>query len=270
MVNGKKVRITTLEKKKSAGEKIVMLTAYDYPTARILDEAGIDAILVGDSLGPAILGYETEIPVTLNDMIHHCKAVSRGAQHAFLIGDMPFMSYKISSEQALRNCAKVVQKGGVEAVKLEGGAEIGKTVVAVVNAGIPVMGHIGFTPQSVHQIGGPRIQGRTETSRARLLDDAKMLEESGVFALVLEAMLPDIATEITEALTIPTIGIGAGIACDGQVLVLADILNLFFGKTPRLAKQYADLKGQITKAVVAFMEEVKSGKFPDKEHTYET
>jgi 3-methyl-2-oxobutanoate hydroxymethyltransferase len=263
-----KVRITTIQKMKQDGQKVAMLTAYDYPTARILDMAGIDIILVGDSVGSVALGYPNTVPVTMAEMIHHCQAVRRGVTNSLLVGDMPFMSYKISREQALTNATRLVQRGGAEAVKMEGGGEIVSIINAVVQAGIPVMGHVGLTPQSIHQLGGYRIQGRDDETARRLLDDAKRLEEAGVFALVIEAVPEEVGKTITEALRIPTIGIGAGRWCDGQVLVLGDFLGLTFGKIPRFAKQYADLQQTIRTAVEEYIRDVREGRFPDETHHY--
>ncbi len=263
-----KVTTLSLQQKKARHEPIVMLTAYDYPTALAVDSTGVvDAILVGDSLGMAVLGYETTLPVTMEDMLHHCKAVARGARSALLIGDMPFLSYQISVEEAVRNAGRFLQEGGMEAVKLEGGRERLEAVRAIVAAGIPVMGHLGLTPQSVHLFGGFRAQGRSAAAARRLLEDALLLEEAGCFSLVLESIPARLATLISQRLTIPVIGIGAGAGCDGQVLVLHDMLGFFERFTPRFVKKYADLSAEIRRAVTAYASEVQARQFPAQEHT---
>lgn len=263
-----KVTILSLQQKKARHEPIVMLTAYDYPTALAIDSTGVvDAILVGDSLGMAVLGYETTLPVTMEDMLHHCKAVARGARSALLIGDMPFLSYQISVEEAVRNAGRFLQEGGMEAVKLEGGRERLDAVRAIVSAGIPVMGHLGLTPQSVHLFGGFRAQGRTAAAARRLLEDALLLEEAGCFSLVLESIPARLATLVSQRLTIPVIGIGAGAGCDGQVLVLHDMLGFFERFTPRFVKKYANLSVEIRRAVTAYASEVQTRQFPGPEHT---
>ncbi len=254
---------------KKKGKKIVMLTAYDAPTAQILSECGVDIILVGDSVGNSLLGYESTIPVTMDDVIHHCAAVRRGNPHSLVVGDMPFMTYKVSIEQALENCARMLQEGGAEAVKIEGGGPVVDTVRAVVEAGIPVMGHIGLTPQSVFEFGGYRVQGRTAEAANRLVEDAKRLEEAGVFSIVIELVPTETAKVITESVSVPTIGIGAGPFCDGQVLVLWDLLGLFKDFKPKFVKQYANIRRVISDAVSTYAEEVRSGKFPDREHSFE-
>ncbi len=263
----KKVTVRTLQAKKRRGEPITMLTAYDYPTAVAVDRAGIDVILVGDSLGMVVLGYENTLPVTMEDMLHHCKAVARGARYAFLVGDMPFMSYQVSVEEAVRNAGRFLQEAGMDAVKLEGGRERVETVRAIVAAGIPVMGHIGLTPQRVHQLGGFRAQGKTAAAAKQLVEDALALQEAGVFALVLESVPERLAALITERLRIPTIGIGAGPHCDGQVLVLHDLLGLFDRFTPRFVKQYAQLHAVIHEALTAYRDEVMQRRFPGPEHS---
>ena len=264
-------RITThkIRLMKKKGKKIVMLTAYDAPTAQILSECGVDIILVGDSVGNSLLGYESTIPVTMDDVIHHCAAVRRGNPHSLVVGDMPFMTYKVSIEQALENCARMLQEGGAEAVKIEGGGPVVDTVRAVVEAGIPVMGHIGLTPQSVFEFGGYRVQGRTAEAANRLVEDAKRLEEAGVFSIVIELVPTETAKIITESVSVPTIGIGAGPFCDGQVLVLWDLLGLFKDFKPKFVKQYANIRRVISDAVSTYAEEVRSGKFPDREHSFE-
>lgn len=263
----KKVSVLTLRQKKERGQPITMLTAYDYPTALLMDRAGVDAILVGDSLGMVVLGYENTLPVTMDEMIHHCKAVARGAHYALLIGDMPFLSYQVSVGEAVRNAGRFLQEGGMDAVKLEGGRERLETVRAIVQAGIPVMGHLGLTPQSVHQLGGFRPQGRTARAARRLLEDALLLEEAGCFAIVLESVPARLASLISQRLSIPTIGIGAGAGCDGQVLVTHDMLGLFERFTPRFVKRYAQLHAEMERAFRAYIEDVEARRFPAEEHT---
>jgi 3-methyl-2-oxobutanoate hydroxymethyltransferase len=263
----KKISIRNFHLKKKRGEPITMLTAYDYPTALAVDKAGIDSILVGDSLGMVVLGYENTLPVTMEDMLHHCKAVSRGASKALLIGDMPFMSYQVSVEQAVANAGRFLQEAGMDAVKLEGGVERADAVRQIVAAGIPVMGHLGLTPQSVHQLGGWRSQGRTASAAKRLLDDAFALQEAGAFSLVLESVPTRLAQLISQRLTIPTIGIGAGIHCDGQVLVTHDLLGLFDRFTPKFVKQYAGLHGTLADAFAAFKADIENKAFPAEEHS---
>ena len=265
----KKVTTLTLRQKKERGEPIVMLTAYDYPTALAQDQAGVDVILVGDSLGMVVLGYENTLPVTMEEMLHHCRAVSRGAQSALLVGDMPFMSYQVSAEEALRNAGRFLQQGGMDAVKLEGGRERIEAVRAIVGAGIPVMGHLGLTPQSVHQLGGFRPQGRTAAAAKHLLDDALLLEEAGCFSLVLESVPARLAELVSQQLSIPTIGIGAGIGCDGQVLVTHDLLGLFDRFTPNFVKKYANFHAEMARAFSEFKAEVESRQFPAAEHSVE-
>ncbi|TFF93797.1 3-methyl-2-oxobutanoate hydroxymethyltransferase [Candidatus Thorarchaeota archaeon] len=254
---------------KKKGQKIVMLTAYDAPTARILSECGVDMILVGDSVGNSLLGYESTIPVTLDDVIHHCAAVKRGGPKSLIVGDMPFMSYKVSIEQALQNCGRMLQEGGAEAVKIEGAGRVLPTVEAIVDAGIPVMGHIGLTPQSIFELGGYRIQGRTAEKAEMLVEQAKQLESAGAFSLVIELVPSETAKLITEAIDIPTIGIGAGPHCDGQVLVLWDMLGLFEEFKPKFVKKYADIRSVIVKAVQEYSDEVRTGEFPDPGHSFE-
>ncbi|GAB4479146.1 MAG: 3-methyl-2-oxobutanoate hydroxymethyltransferase [Anaerolineales bacterium] len=265
----KKITLTELRRKKELGQPITMLTAYDYPTARALDEAGLDVILVGDSLGMVVLGYPNTLQVTMEEMLHHCRAVARGTQTAFLVGDMPFMSYQVSIPEAVRNAGRFLQEGGMEAVKLEGGRERAETIRAIVTAGIPVMGHLGLTPQSVHQLGGFRPQGRDAAAARRLLEDALILQEAGCFSLVLESVPKQVAAYITQHLEIPTIGIGAGAACDGQVLVTHDLLGLFDRFTPRFVKQYAQLYPLMRAAFAQYIAEVRNGSFPDADHSLE-
>lgn len=263
----KKVTTHTLLQKKQSGSVITMLTAYDYPTALAIDQAGIDSILVGDSLGMVVLGYENTLPVTMADMLHHCRAVARGARYALMVGDMPFMSYQVSVEQAVGNAGRFLQEAGMDAVKLEGGQERLDAIRSIVAAGIPVMGHLGLTPQSIQQLGGFRAQGRTAEAAHRLLQDALLLQDAGCFSLVLEAIPAQLATFVSQQLEIPTIGIGAGAGCDGQVLVTHDLLGLFERFTPRFVKKYADLHSEMARAFIGFREDVAEKRFPGPEHT---
>lgn len=264
-------KITTLEfrSKKNRAEPITMLTAYDYPSARALEAAGIDSILVGDSLGMVVLGYENTLPVTMDEMIHHCKAVARGTQSALTIGDMPFMSYQVSTAEAVRNAGRFLQEGGMDAVKLEGGRQRLAAIKAIVSAGIPVMGHLGLTPQSLHQLGGYKAQGKTAAAAQRLLEDARMLQDAGCFSLVLEVVPGRLARLVSSQLDIPTIGIGAGVGCDGQVLVLHDLLGLYDHFLPKSAQRYAELNRAIVEAVAAYRQDVLEARFPAAEHTVE-
>ena len=264
-----KVTTRSLRQKKENRQPITMLTGYDYPTALALDKAGIDAILVGDSLGMVVLGYENTLPVTMEEMLHHCRAVARGARSALLIGDMPFMSYQVSVEEAIRNAGRFLQQGGMEAVKLEGGRERRDTIRAIVGAGIPVMGHLGLTPQSVNLFGGFRPQGRTASSARRMLEDALLLEEAGCFSLVLESIPARLAEMITKRLAIPTIGIGAGAGCDGQVLVTHDMLGMFDRFTPKFVKKYAHLNSEMQEAFTSYISDVQEHAFPAEEHIIE-
>jgi len=265
----KKITTLTFRQKKERGEPIAMLTGYDYPTALALDQAAIDAILVGDSLGMVVLGYENTLPVTIDEMLHHCRAVARGAKTALLIGDMPFMSYQVSTEEAIRNAGRFLQLGGMDAVKLEGGRERLAAIQAILGAGIPVMGHLGLTPQSVNLLGGFRPQGRTASTAERLLEDAILLEKAGCFSLVLESVPARLAEMISKRLTIPTIGIGAGAGCDGQVLVTHDILGLFDRFTPRFVRKYANLHDEMQNAFTAYIADVQNRAFPAQEHIIE-
>lgn len=265
----KKVTVRLVQAMKARHEPISMLTAYDYPTALIMDQAGIDIILVGDSLGMVVLGYESTIPVTMEDMIHHCKAVARGAKYALLIGDMPFMSYQVSTKEAVRNAGRFLQDAGMNAVKLEGGSERAETVRAIVNAGIPVMGHLGLTPQSIHKLGSFRPQGRDAETAYKLVEDAQILQEAGCFSLVLESIPGRLASLVSQRLDIPTLGIGAGAGCDGQVLVTHDLLGLFERFTPKFVKKYANLAGEMRRAFNEYKTEVKANTFPGPEHTVE-
>lgn len=253
---------------KQRGKPIVMVTAWDYPTALAADAGGADAVLVGDSLGMVALGFESTIDVTLDMMVHHTAAVRRAVRNAFVIADLPFLSYKVSPEQALASAGRLVQEGGAEAVKMEGGAEIADAMAKVASAGIPVMGHLGLLPQSVNSLGGYRVQGRVEEQAHRLREDAKTLEKSGAFAIVLEAMDPEVAAEITAALEIPTIGIGAGRVCGGQVLVMSDLAGMLPAEPPKFAKRYANLAGLLESAVREYAGEVRSGQFPQQGHEY--
>jgi len=263
-----RVTINQIREMKEKGEKITMLTAYDYSTAKIIDQVGIPLILVGDSLGMVMLGYETTIPVTIDVMLHHSKAVVRGTQNALIVGDMPFMTYHTSVEDALRNAARFIQEAGCQAVKLEGGVTVAEKVRRVVECGIPVMGHIGLTPQSVHQLGGHRVQGRSSEAAIRILEDARALEEAGVFSMVLESVPAPLAGLITEKVSVPTIGIASGPNCDGQVQIINDILGSFTDFVPRHAKQYAKLADIIHDAVAEYYGEVKAGTFPTKKHSF--
>ncbi|MBI2815768.1 MAG: 3-methyl-2-oxobutanoate hydroxymethyltransferase [Acidobacteria bacterium] len=263
-------RITTthITKMKKKAEKIVMITAYDYPTASLVDNAGVDIILVGDSLGMVVLGYDTTLPVTLEDMIHHTKAVVRGSNRALVAADMPFMTYQTGAADALRNAGRLLQEARATAVKLEGGEEVCTQVRALVDAGIPVIGHLGLTPQSINVFGGYKLQGRDPESARKILSDAKALEMAGAFCIVLECIPEDLAATVTRSVAIPTIGIGAGVHCDGQVLVLHDMLGIAGKVRPRFVKQYARLGEAIRKAVEQYSEEVRHEKFPTPEHSF--
>lgn len=263
-----KVTTHTLQAKKARREAITMLTAYDYAMSLAVDRAGVDSILVGDSLGMVVLGYESTLPVTMEDMLHHCKAVARGARHPLLIGDMPFMSYQVSVDAAVRNAGRFLAEAGMDAVKLEGGRDVVPATRAIIAAGIPVLGHIGLTPQSINKLGGYKAQGRTASAARCLLDDARALEEAGCFALVLEAIPARVARLISERIAIPTVGIGAGAGCDGQVLVTHDLLGMFDRFTPRFVKRYADLHGVMVAALSAYRTDVTSRVFPADEHTF--
>lgn len=263
-----RLTISDIKQMKTKGEHIPMLTAYDYATGRLVDEAGAPLILVGDSLGMVALGYESTIPVTMDEMIHHTKAVVRGAKQALVIGDMPFMSYHVKTTEALRNAARFIQEGGAQAVKLEGGQIVADTVKRIVDCGIPVMGHIGLTPQSVHQLGGFKAQGKTPEAALHLIQDAMALQTAGAFAIVLECVPYALAKIVTQKLKVPTIGIGAGPHCDGQVQVLSDLLGLYAEFVPRHAKQYVKLNEIINKALTQYIKEVKDGSFPTTEHSY--
>lgn len=263
-----KVSISMLQAKKEKGQKITMMTAYDFPTGRLLDQAGIDCILVGDSLGMVVLGYTGTVPVTMEEMLHHTRAVVRGVHYAFTIGDMPFLSYQCSKEQAILNAGRFLKEAACDAVKLEGGTEIAETVKAIVDAGIPVCAHIGLTPQSATKLGGFKVQGKDAESARRLLKSAKDLEEAGAFMIVLECIPDALAKRITKELKIPTIGIGAGPDCDGQVLVYHDTVGLFERFRPKFVKQYINLWPMILEAISKYKEEVEKGIFPGPEHTF--
>lgn len=263
----KKITTRNFRLKKKRGEAITMLTAYDYPTALAVEKAEIDSILVGDSLGMVVLGYETTLPVTMEDMLHHCKAVSRGAKTPLLIGDMPFMSYQRDIWTAVENAGRFLQEAGMDAVKLEGGRERVEAISKMVLAGIPVMGHLGLTPQSVNTFGGFRAQGKTAIAAKKLIEDSLILEEAGVFSIVLEAVPAQLAELISNKLTIPTIGIGAGAGCDGQVLVTHDLLGLFDKFTPKFVKQYANIHNVMQEAMIAFRQDVKQKDFPTDDHS---
>jgi len=263
-----KTTVITLKEMKRRNEKIAMLTAYDYPTALILDECGVEMILVGDSLGMVVLGYDSTIPVTMDDMIHHTKAVSRAVSLGMVIGDMTFLSYQCSPDEAVANAGRFLQEGGAQGVKLEGGRQYAGIIQRIVSAGIPVVAHIGLTPQSVHQLGGYKVQGKEEKAARAMIEDARILEESGACAIVLECVPATLAKTITETISIPTIGIGAGVHCDGQVLVLHDMLGIYQRFTPKFVKQYASLSKNIQKSVRSYIREVKGGSFPDQEHSF--
>ncbi|WP_434299389.1 3-methyl-2-oxobutanoate hydroxymethyltransferase [Corallococcus exiguus] len=263
-----KVTIHTLKRLKQSGQKICMVTAYDATFARILDEGGADVLLVGDSLGMVIQGQESTLPVTMDQMVYHAAAVSRGAKRAHVVGDLPFMSYQVSPQEAVRNAGRLVSEGNVGSVKLEGGAEFAETVRAIVRASIPVMGHLGLTPQSVHKMGGYVVQGRDEDAARRMLDDALALEAAGAYALVLEGVPLELARTITQSLKIPTIGIGAGKHCDGQVLVCYDLLGMNPDFKPKFVKRFANLHGNIKEAANTYFSEVRAGTFPDEEHSF--
>ncbi|HVE81823.1 MAG TPA: 3-methyl-2-oxobutanoate hydroxymethyltransferase [Myxococcales bacterium] len=265
-----KVTIHTLKKLKQAGQKIGMVTAYDATFARILDDAGADVILVGDSLGMVIQGHDSTLPVTMDQMVYHCRAVTRAAKRAHVVGDMPFMSYQGPWEEAVRNAGRLVAEGGVGSVKLEGGEEFAETVTRIVRASVPVMGHLGLTPQSVHKMGGYVVQGKDEQQARKIMQDAIALEQAGCYALVLEGVPLELAQQVSQRLTIPTIGIGAGLYCDGQVLVCYDLLGMNPDFKPKFVKRYADLYGQIKGAAEAFFSEVRAEAFPDEAHSFKS
>jgi len=263
-----KITVLNIYKKKAEGRKITMLTAYDYPTAQIVDQAGIDMILVGDSLGMVVQGGSSTLPVTVDEMVYHTKMVCRGTVSAMVVGDMPFLSYHIDKAEAVRNAGRFLKEAGAEAVKLEGGSQTAEAIRAIVDAGIPVMAHIGLTPQYVHMLGGFKVQGKDEAAREKILADARAVQDAGAFSVVLEAIPASLAREIQAMLRIPTIGIGAGPDCDGQVLVLHDLLGLFDRFTPKFVKKYVNLKEQALKAVKEYKQDVENGKFPSEEHSF--
>jgi 3-methyl-2-oxobutanoate hydroxymethyltransferase len=263
-----KVTIISLQAKKEKGQPITMVTAYDYPTGVLADRAGIDIILVGDSLAMVVLGYENTVTVTMEEMLHHCRAVAKGAKHPLLVGDMPFMSYHVSAAQAVENAGRFLKEGYMDVIKLEGGQERAQVVSAIVEAGIPVMGHIGLTPQTISKLGGFRTQGRTVEGALKLIDDALALEEAGCFSLLMEAVPDRVATLITKKLAIPTIGIGAGAGTDAQVLVLHDMLGMFDRFTPKFVKKYADFFEIGTKALQQYVQDVEQKVFPGHEHIF--
>jgi 3-methyl-2-oxobutanoate hydroxymethyltransferase len=263
-----KVTTAVIRDMKQKKQKVAMLTAYDYGMAMVVDEAGIDIILVGDSLGMVVLGYDSTLPVTMEDMIHHTRAVCRGTKRAMVLGDMPFMSYQASVDQAVLNAGRFLQEAGAHGVKLEGGREVAEVTRRIASAGIPVMAHLGLTPQSVHQLGGYKVQGKGDTAARRMIEDAQILEEAGAFAVVLECVPVQLAREITESLTISTIGIGAGVHCDGQVLVVNDMLGTFERFKPKFVKKYANLNSQMKDAVRQYCDEVRTGAFPDDAHSF--
>ncbi len=268
MKKDRPLTIHDFKKMKERKEPITMVTAYDYPTAKLVEEAGLEMILIGDSLGMVVLGYDSTIPVTLQDIIHHTKAVVRGVKNAFVVADMPFLTYQINIEKAMENAGRLIQEAGAKAVKIEGGQEIAFTVASIVKAGIPVVGHIGLTPQSVHQLGGYKVQGKSLEEARRLLADAKALEDAGVFSIVLEAIPGEIASWITEQLSVPTIGIGAGNTCDGQVLVFHDLVQYASNLSPKFVKPYGQVGEMIRDSLLQYKMEVKNRDFPSKEHTF--
>ena len=263
-----KQTVATFQRAKAEGRKLAMLTAYDYSTAKLQDEAGVDGILIGDSLGNVILGYEDTISVTMEDMIHHSAAVARGAAHALVVCDMPFLSYEVSVEEAVRNAGRLLKEGRAMAVKLEGGREVCPQVRAIVAAGIPVMGHLGLTPQSVNAFGGFKVQGKTEESARKLLDDALALEEAGAFAIVLECVPAALAALVTERIGVPTIGIGAGAGCDGQILVYQDMLGMFSDFTPKFARRFANVGEVMRKGFADYIDATRAGTFPSDDEAF--
>lgn len=268
-MNAEKVTVAALRAKKRAGERTVMVTGTDFSLAGIADDAGVDVVLVGDSLGMAALGYESTLPVTMDEMLVFTRAVARGTRRALVVADMPFLSYQVSAEEARRNAGRFLKEGGAAAVKLEGGAEVAATVASIVAMGVPVMGHVGLTPQSVHALGGYRVQGRDEVRAREIIDGARALEDAGAFAVVLEGVPRGLAGRVTAALGVPTIGIGAGLQCDGQVLTIHDLLGLYGGHRPKFVKRYAACGDEAGRALRQFCEEVRGGLFPDEEHSYD-
>jgi 3-methyl-2-oxobutanoate hydroxymethyltransferase len=267
---GNSTRVTTrsFRRLKREGKKIAVLTAYDYPTAKILDSCGIDCILVGDSAGTVVAGHSSTLPITMDDMIFLTRSVTGGVERALVVGDMPFLSFQTSEAEAIKNAGRFLKEGGAQAVKLEGGSEIAPLILRMVDLGIPVMGHIGLTPQSVNKFGGHVVMGKTEKQKNYLLQSARSLQDAGCFSIVLESVLPDVAKEITESVRIPTIGIGAGPDCDGQVLVISDMIGLFEDFRPKFVRTYADVAGTIRKAVTEYIDDVRKGKFPGEAESY--
>lgn len=263
-----KFTVSSFIESKGKGEKITMLTAYDYTTAKLLDESGADTLLVGDSLGMVMLGYDSTLKVTVDDIIHHTKAVVRGAKRAMVIADMPYLSYHVSVEETIRNAGRLIQEGGAQSVKLEGGEEILDMVKGLIRAQIPVIGHLGLTPQSVNMMGGYKVQGKSEAQAKKLINDAKLLEEAGVFGIVLECVPKQLAELISKSINIPTIGIGAGVGCDGQVLVIQDMLGMYSDLTPKFVKQYRNIGDDIRAGVKEYVQEVKNGMFPEDKHSF--
>ena len=264
----KRKTVLDIRAMKTSGEKIAVLTAYDYPFARLMDSEGIDIILVGDSAGSVVAGYDSTLPVTMDEMLYHTRAVVRGSEQALIVADMPFLSYQIDLRDARLNAGRLIKEGGAHAVKLEGGENAAATIRAIVDMDVPVMAHIGLTPQSVHRMGGYKVQGKSEAQACQLMADAKAVEEAGAFAVVLEGIPAGLAKEITEALAIPTIGIGAGINCDGQVLVIHDILGLCEKYSPKFVKKYADVSDTIRQGISSYINEVKQSEFPTDEHSF--
>jgi 3-methyl-2-oxobutanoate hydroxymethyltransferase len=264
----KKVTVPELRMRKGGGPSIAMVTAYDYTMARLMDEAGVDVVLVGDSLGMVFQGLSTTLPVTLDEICYHGRAVARGAVRAHVVGDLPFMSYQVSPAQAVESSGKLVKEGAFEAVKLEGGEEVAEHVRRIVRAGVPVMGHVGLQPQSVHALGGFKMQGRGMDAASKIVADARALEEAGAYAIVLEAIPPDVARQVTAAVGVPTIGIGAGPGCDGQVLVCTDLLGMSRGHAPKFAKRFAEVGDAIVNAAAEYVAEVRTGAFPASEHSF--
>lgn len=267
-MSSEKMTLAKLQQKKINGEKITMMTAYDYSAANLVDQAGIDTILVGDSLGNVMLGYDSTVPVTMDEMIHHSKAVSRGVKNGFIIGDMPFMSYQVSIEKAVENAGRFLKEAGCDSVKLEGGSDMAPTVKAIVKAGIPVCGHLGLTPQTATMLSGYKVQGKDAESAKAMIQSAKALEEAGAFMIVFECIPDTLAARVTKELSIPTIGIGAGKDCDGQVLVYHDVLGLFERFTPKFVKQYLNLAPMIKEALAQYKKDVEEGQFPGPDHVF--
>lgn len=263
-----KKTVATFKEAKEKGKKLTMLTAYDYTTAKLLDEAGVDGILIGDSLGMVVLGYDNTLQVTVEDVLHHTRAVARGTKEALVVADMPFLSYHISVEEAIKNCGRMIQEGMANAVKLEGGEEIIDKVKGILHAQIPVMGHLGLTPQSINMFGGFKVQGKTKETIKKLINDAKLLEDAGAFSIVLECVPDEVAAMITEAVSIPTIGIGAGAKCDGQILVIQDVLGMYTNITPKFVKQYRQLGNEIHNGVTEYIRDVEGGLFPEDTHSF--